>query len=917
MGAQRPFLPPSEWSGGVPQTQLGPRDRLYTLPIGDPGPTVGPHVASWMMANLIQPSGDRAGEPFVPTRWQIEFLLWWYAFEEDPLHPGQFRFRYRRGMRMQSKGSGKAIDLDERVPTPSGWCRYGDLSVGDYVFGSDGHPTRIIQVHPLYQGPSYRVKFSDGASVDVSAEHLWAVREFDGHKRVTRVLTTRALRAKGLLFPRPSSVSSKCQRDGVARFALPDPGVLDLPTRSLPLDPYVLGVWLGDGEVGSGRISFHPDDEAHLRAAFNRAGFPLGKSDGQRATAKGLKAALRALGVLSSKRIPTQYLWAAPNQRRALVAGFLDTDGYVGWNGQAEFCQVRPGLAEDMAFLLRSLGVRTSVRESDAKLYGRVVSKRYRLVFKPYAHQRLFTLPRKAARVRPMKRAPLSRVITAIESVPPKPMRCITVEAEDGVFLVGERMIPTHNSPFNAALVLAELCGPVRPALLDPEAPFGVVAKQEPAPLIHVAATSERQTATTMRMLRLFAAKNTKVRDKYGLDVGKTYVDTPLGGRVEQVASSAGSLEGFELSFCVAEETEHWLPSIGGPSVMQTLLRNTGKTRYGRVLETCNAPGPGDDSVAEQTYEDWVAQEEGTKRSETKVLFDAKIAPSNTALWDPDGTEEWDPTNLPLTRALEYLYSDSPWVSLSKIRENIWDKSIPESVSRRFYLNQMVTTEDAWCTKREWDAIRDRKRHLQDGEDIVMFFDGSKSGDATALVACSMRDGFVAPLGIWYPRRVDGGKGGQVDVDAVDAKIRRVAKKFNVVAFFADVREWESFVHNSWPKVFQDSILVPASKDGTNLIAWDMRSHAMQFAVAAERTLAEIREKDFRHSGSAKLTEHVLNARVHEYRGHFTVRKASPKSPRKIDAAVCLIGARMCYNIVKESAIWQSRNSGAEDWGIF
>ena len=207
------------------------------------------------------------------------------------------------------------------------------------------------------------------------------------------------------------------------------------------------------------------------------------------------------------------------------------------------------------------------------------------------------------------------------------------------------------------------------------------------------------------------------------------------------------------------------------------------------------------------------------------------------------------------------------------------------------------------------------ERELVDGEDVVLFFDGSKSGDHTALVGCCMSDGHVFTAGVWRPGELSG----VVDVGAVDSMVRRMRERFNVVAFWSDVREWESFAKVSWPELFQDSILVPAQKHGkaAALVAWDMRSHRFDFAVAAEMCKAEIEDSLFTHDGNWETSQHIGNARMREQRGHVSIRKESPKSPNKIDAAVCVIGARMVYRAVLSSAEWEKYSGQGEDWTVF
>src|SRR5699024_12692457 len=141
----------------------------------------------------------------------------------------------------------------------------------------------------------------------------------------------------------------------------------------------------------------------------------------------------------------------------------------------------------------------------------------------------------------------------------------------------------------------------------NPDVPGGVEGMPVSMPLVQIAATSEKQTQNTMRMVRAMANKRSPLAKKYGLDSGKTYIETPNGGKLEQITSSEGSAEGAESSFVVGDETEHWTPGMGGPGLMDTLVQNATKSAA-RVLETSNAWIPGADSVAEETFNAWVDQ---------------------------------------------------------------------------------------------------------------------------------------------------------------------------------------------------------------------------------------------------------------------------------------------------------------------
>ena len=699
-----------------------PRERTDTLPLELPERTLGYHAAAWMMDNLVQPNGPRAGQPFIPTDRQIEFLAHFYALN----HKGGFT--YRQGIRRLSKGSGKGVTLLTPILTPSGWRRFGDLAVGDYVFHPSGKPTMVTQVHPIDQWDTWEVEVSDGTVLTFTGEHLFTVDEFvGGPKRKRRTLDVRAM-----------------AREGRFNLRLPDVN----------------------------------------------------------------KDELRTQGVTEE-----------------VLAGFQ--------NG---------------------------------------------------------------------------RTIVNVRRVAPVDARCITVAAEDGLYLVGETMVVTHNSPFAAALCLFELLGPCRFDGFDIHEPFGVRAKPMSMPLVQIVATSENQTQNTIRMVRAFCQKKGPLARKYDLEVAKTFIETPGGGKLQQMTSSAHSMEGGEVSFVVGDELEHWLPAQGGPAMLQTIQQNAAKMG-GRFMGTCNAWVPGEQSSAEAIFDAWCDQEDGLTRGKTKILYDARIAPPNTVL-----TDDPEEGQVALTKALEYVYEDCPWVNLEAIKEQIWSPEYPESRSIRFFLNRPNAAEASWITLEEWTLLRKPDREVKKGEPIVMFFDGSKSNDHTALVGCCMEDGHIFKIGHWKPE----GALKVVNVAAVDAAVRKAFNDYDVVAFWADVREWESFTRTAWPEEFGENLILPAVRGGMSAspIAWDMRSHAYQFAEAAETAFTEIQQQTFTHDGDSALGEHVSNCRVNEFKGRWSVKKESPKSSKKIDLAVCMIGARMLYRHVKASKEWADRCRPVGEWSI-
>ena len=452
-------------------------------------------------------------------------------------------------------------------------------------------------------------------------------------------------------------------------------------------------------------------------------------------------------------------------------------------------------------------------------------------------------------------------------------------------------------SPFAAVICLAELLGPVRLSHFDKDAPGGCVGKTVDMPLVQIAATTESQTANTMSMVRQMALKHSRVADHYVIDIGKTVFYTPTGGQLEIITSSAAAAEGARVTFAVEDETEHWRPSTGGADLASVLDRNLAKSNS-RALETANAWEPGAESVAESTYEAWRAQEDGRTKGTSKILYDARIAPADTDLRKAKSLEA----------ALAFVYEDCPWVDQKTIKERIWDLRTLPDVARRFYLNQPTAPEDAWVTPMEFKAIQATDRRIQDGEAVVMFFDGSKSNDATGLVGCAMSDGHIFTIGGWEPDPKN--PESVVPVKEVDRAVENAFEKWNVIAFFADVREWESYAMDVWPSRYGDKLLVWAIPGGKKPepVAWDMRTKDFIFTQATELCLGQIHDKSFTHDGNPMLVRHVENARRRNKRYGTVIGKESRGSRKKIDLAVCMIGARMLRRLAEDNPAWIRQN---------
>jgi predicted phage terminase large subunit-like protein len=338
---------------------------------------------------------------------------------------------------------GKQMQVRTHILTSEGWKRAGDLRLGDRVFSPSGKPTKVVAVSPVDVGaPKMRVVMTDGSTVDVHPNHEWTVYDRGRHR--WRTMETREI------------ARQKYWSGDRARFQLPDVAALEMPEAELPLAPYLLGLWLGDGTAAKGTIAMGADRD-ELVGFIEADGDTISNEAVHRVTGVHYPAPARmqrrlsALGVLRNKHIPESYLLSSVRQRRLLLQGIVDSDGSVDPNGRVRVIGHDRRLMDDVLCLVRTLGHKASMwTETDTRepheLNGHSVKTagtRYVVGWSPIDGLSQGRLARKRVICRPTKR----RIgIKSIESAPNADGVCIQVAAPDGLFLVGRELIPTHNS---------------------------------------------------------------------------------------------------------------------------------------------------------------------------------------------------------------------------------------------------------------------------------------------------------------------------------------------------------------------------------------------------------------------------------------------------------------------------------------
>jgi hypothetical protein len=333
----------------------------------------------------------------------------------------------------------KCLALDTPLPTPDGWTTMGKVKNDDTLFDDEGMPCRVVVAHPVLRDHQcYRITFSDGSSIVADADHLW---ELSGGQ----MCSTWILREGDKI-------------DATAPLFAQD--------KELPIHPYVLGLWLGDGHSANGRISGAKEDLDSIIENITDLGLKISgygkdkRNKACRVNVVGLAAELAKQNMINNKHIPASYLRASFDQRLSLLQGLMDTDGSITTGRKCTFTTTSIPLRDGFSELLRTLGVRShySTRTRTLLYKGKQVecAESYQFYFVSYPEMPMFRLLRKRALMndkdnrhgksayRPFRTK--THLIVSVEQVESVPVRCIEVDSKSHLYLAGESMVPTHNT---------------------------------------------------------------------------------------------------------------------------------------------------------------------------------------------------------------------------------------------------------------------------------------------------------------------------------------------------------------------------------------------------------------------------------------------------------------------------------------
>lgn len=484
---------------------------------------LGQYVVNWIEAHCRLWEGSRG--PMLLKDWQYEATMRMFGWVRWSARLNRWTRRFARASIWISKKNGKCLSLDTPIPTPDGWTTMGEIGAGDTVFSADGTQCKVIAAYqPRVDQDCYEVTFSNGEKIKCNGEHLWLTtalqRQIGGHGKGKIGGGNKWTGSLGVQWI-PTAVRSTTEifatldrGDGARNHSVALQKPLELPERQLLIDPYVLGVWLGDGHTDAARLTCSVEDEIprllceagtlatmtrkdtrskgacyrmhkpenglcirghegnrsgdgkhclacdRLTRAARRSGHPLPSIKTSTFTAD-----LRTLGVLGDKHIPASYLRGSRLQRLALLQGLMDTDGTISKDGKGlVYCSKLRVLADGVGELLSSLGIKYRIKTNRPIISG-IQREYYNVQFHAFRDDvAAFRLARKLARMRrrsclKMKARSGTVQITSIKKIDSIQVRCITVDHPSGMYLCGKTMIPTHNSPSAAAWALYLLAG--------------------------------------------------------------------------------------------------------------------------------------------------------------------------------------------------------------------------------------------------------------------------------------------------------------------------------------------------------------------------------------------------------------------------------------------------------------------------
>jgi len=675
--------------------------------------------------NLCHTKGRWAGKPFWLLPWQEQIIRDIFGVVKED-NTRQFRTAYVE----IPKKNGKQLALDTPIPTPQGFTNMGDLKVGDTVFDENGIPCHVVAKSPVDDTEqAYKLTFKDGTSIIAGERHLWNCQYIYG-KRKDVLWTTGEIYRRTSEYRQRFSDRPQSKRDSLIR--IPVSGVLQTARAELPIDPYLYGYWLGNGNATKPEITVRTEDVEDIISfipykVHNRYPQKCGGSEIVRYSE--LKAVL--LDSFREKKIRPEYLRASAEQRWALLQGLMDSDGCIGERkGQSVYVTTLRDLALSVRELLWSLGIKNAVKCEPSTRHGWPTGEILYIVrFTTFDDQPTSRLKRKYTRTQARVKETRSCFHYLLDIQPvdhPVKMQCIQVDSPSHQYLAGKSFVPTHNSELAAAIALYLLYADNEPSAEV----YGAAADRQQASIVFdVAKRMVEMTPALLKRSKIMAAT-------------KRLVNYSNVGFYQVLSAEVGTKHGLNVSGLVLDEL-HAQPNR---SLVDVLTKGSGDARTQPLYFLITTAGTDRNSICYEYH---------TKAKD--ILDGRRIDPSfYPVIYGLNDDDDWN--------AEESWYKANPslgyTITIDRVRDahrEALTNPAEENVFRQLRLDQWVGSVVAWIPEHIYDRgnLPIDLEKLR-GRECYAGLDLSSTSDITAfvLVFPPLHDGdkYIVVPHFWLPR---------------------------------------------------------------------------------------------------------------------------------------------------------------------
>jgi len=628
--------------------------------------------------------------------------------------------RFRTAHLEIARGNGKAHCVKTPVMTPDGPKLWGEVEVGSKLFDRTGGQCVVLAKTPTQFLDAYEITFSDGETTVCSAEHLWPtsskkerVRKARHGKQAAQQKTLRKEIYEGVRSTKEIAKSLRAYGGKETNHSIDLCKPVQGEKKNLPVEPYLLGYWLGNGDRKRPRLNCHAKDQKQLVSLLKKRKHKIGTlwSKGNKAAVPvmGLVDVLRKADLLENKHIPKEYFSASIQQRLELVRGLLDSDGYISKaNGQVEFTNANHKLADGLFILLCSLGYKPTRDTFKVSKKNNFKSDTLfkQVAFTPRGEEFVFNFKRKKS-LQVKKRGKHSytnrRYIVGVKKLKEKvPMFCVEVDSADHCYLIGENMVPTHNSSIASILGLYFL------ALDNPNGNY-----------ISAVATKREQARIVLDSARAMASKNASFLRATGVEVlAHTIVHKKSNSFMRALSADHGGMDGLKDALAICDE----LHAMSRP-VFEVIYSGMSK-RKDSLLMCITTAGSDTNSVGffQTQYAKKVAMGEVSNDS----FF--------SAVYTLDDEDDWADENVWIKANPNLGIS----VDIDSLRTKV-EKALvtPSDIPniRIKHMNQWISEANAFYDLKMWDACADPKLKLEDfrGKSVRLGLDLASHIDITAI----------------------------------------------------------------------------------------------------------------------------------------------------------------------------------------